>query len=199
VHPSKQLSALLFRICWPGCYGNVVSTKLMRGSILSVLWSILATCRSTPSASCLCSRGKTSDGRRTSPSKADQKRSPLERRQIGKKSPCIQCKTSSAEIKSVSSRLDEILLREEVMWKQRSRIEWLREGDQNTRYFHRKASRRAKKNKISRLKRTRMDLMQLMKMRSYPRPMHFLRSFTLRIYVLYTKSTIQISKIEIPR
>jgi hypothetical protein len=29
----------------------------------------------------------------------------------------------------------------------------LREGDQNTKYFHRKASGRAKKNKISRLRR----------------------------------------------
>lgn len=56
-------------------------------------------------------------------------------------------------IKTISSRLDEILLREEIMWKQRSRINWLREGDQNTRYFHRKASGRSKKNKISRLKR----------------------------------------------
>jgi hypothetical protein len=57
------------------------------------------------------------------------------------------------EIKKVSARLDELLHREEIVWRQRSRIEWLREGDQNTIIFHRKASSRAKKNKMVRLKR----------------------------------------------
>jgi hypothetical protein len=49
--------------------------------------------------------------------------------------------------------LDELLLREEIMWKQRSRVSWLKHGDQNTRYFYRKACWRAKKNRIKRLKR----------------------------------------------
>ncbi|WOH11566.1 hypothetical protein DCAR_0831055 [Daucus carota subsp. sativus] len=45
-----------------------------------------------------------------------------------------------------------LLERQEVYWKQRSKQFWLREGDQNTRFFHKFASGRRKNNQISRLK-----------------------------------------------
>lgn len=57
------------------------------------------------------------------------------------------------EVHSVKKELEEMLHREEIWWKQRSRITWLKEGDRNTRYFHLKASWRAKKNKIKKLKK----------------------------------------------
>ena len=56
------------------------------------------------------------------------------------------------EIKTVSRNLDELLHRVEMMWRQRSRALWLREGDRNTRYFQRKASWRRKNNTIIKLK-----------------------------------------------
>jgi hypothetical protein len=56
------------------------------------------------------------------------------------------------EIRTVATNLDEVLHREEMMWRQRSIALWLREGDKNTKYFQRKASWRRKKNTISKLK-----------------------------------------------
>jgi hypothetical protein len=62
--------------------------------------------------------------------------------------------SSSMEILKLTKEMDELLYREEIAWLQRSRITWLREGDQNTKFFHRQASKRQKKNKIRKLKRS---------------------------------------------
>lgn len=49
--------------------------------------------------------------------------------------------------------MGEILLKEDVYWKQRAKQFWLKEGDKNTRFFHGTANARRKIKKLSRLKR----------------------------------------------
>jgi hypothetical protein len=56
------------------------------------------------------------------------------------------------EIRKVSDYIDELLYREEMLWLQRSRIAWLKEGDRNPKYFPQKAVWRARKNKVKKLK-----------------------------------------------
>jgi hypothetical protein len=50
------------------------------------------------------------------------------------------------------NRLAEVLAREEIMEKQWARIDWLKAGDRNTRFFHAKAKQRSRVNKILHLK-----------------------------------------------
>jgi hypothetical protein len=80
-------------------------------------------------------------------------------REIEKKRAQLEALHAANDDASVAIRaglekeMDELLYHDEILWMQRSRITWLREGDRNTKYFHRSASWRKKTNKIHKLKR----------------------------------------------
>ena len=56
-----------------------------------------------------------------------------------------------ARVLRLKKDISTLLMKEEQMWKQRSRSLWLQEGDNNTRYFHSRASHRFKRNQIDSL------------------------------------------------
>ncbi|KAL9678130.1 hypothetical protein QQ045_015969 [Rhodiola kirilowii] len=60
-----------------------------------------------------------------------------------------RCEAVVEEKNKLSTELDEWLAREECIWKQRARIEWLKEGDRNKAFFHARASHRRKINRIN--------------------------------------------------
>ena len=67
----------------------------------------------------------------------------------------IQCKIQSGwnpfleDLEAqLQKELHETLQQEEVLWYQKCRGEWIRNGDRNTRYYHTKAIVRRRRNKI---------------------------------------------------
>ena len=59
---------------------------------------------------------------------------------------------NKAEFLLVSKELDDLLLKQDIFWAQRSRISWLKHGDNNTKFFHAKASQRRRRNFIQGIK-----------------------------------------------
>uniref|UniRef100_A0A2N9FP25 Uncharacterized protein n=1 Tax=Fagus sylvatica TaxID=28930 RepID=A0A2N9FP25_FAGSY len=56
------------------------------------------------------------------------------------------------EVNMLRREVNGLVAKEEVMWRQNSRVTWLREGDLNTSYFHACASQRMKTNSINGLR-----------------------------------------------
>lgn len=50
------------------------------------------------------------------------------------------------EITSLEAKLDNFLEEEEIFWRQRSHVSWLKEGDQITKYFHAHRSQQRRNN-----------------------------------------------------
>lgn len=55
------------------------------------------------------------------------------------------------EMKLLNDKLTSLLVQEDSFWRRRAKQFWMRDGDQNTRFFHTSATQRKKKNYISKL------------------------------------------------
>jgi hypothetical protein len=52
-------------------------------------------------------------------------------------------------VSKLRGELHSLLAKEERLWRQRSRAEWLQAGDRNTRYFHCRATQRQRRNRVT--------------------------------------------------
>lgn len=65
---------------------------------------------------------------------------------------CALARNMSAGLLRLEERLKkercEVLVQEEMLWRQKLRIDWIKEGDRNTRFFHTTTLMRRRRNKL---------------------------------------------------
>ena len=55
---------------------------------------------------------------------------------------------AKAEFLELSKKMDDLLQKQEIFWAQRFRLNWLKHGDRNTKFFHARATQRKRRNHI---------------------------------------------------
>ena len=55
---------------------------------------------------------------------------------------------SNNQVRGLKKEINELLVKENLMWRQQEKTLWLVDGDKNSRYFHIRATQRHRKNKI---------------------------------------------------
>ena len=55
---------------------------------------------------------------------------------------------SNHRVRELKMEINELLVKENTMWRQRAKALWLAEGDMNSRYFHSQATQRFQRNRI---------------------------------------------------
>jgi hypothetical protein len=69
---------------------------------------------------------------------------------------CRRMSVSQAQIHKeqvLKYKLDKLETQQELFWKQRAHVNWLKNGDRNSKYFHSFASERKRVNRIKKLKK----------------------------------------------
>ncbi|KAL9151827.1 hypothetical protein ABFS82_11G077500 [Erythranthe guttata] len=64
----------------------------------------------------------------------------------------LQTENSKLELQNLKKELEEVYEEQDLYWRQRSKIQWIREGDRNTKFFHAKATMRNKSNRVNRIR-----------------------------------------------
>lgn len=68
--------------------------------------------------------------------------------------------TLALQENNLLTKLDERRLQEKIIWKKKSRIRWLKEGEKNTKFFHRSTIQRRMHNHITILNNSQGDKLE---------------------------------------